>query len=326
MPPRYQSFMPWREQLEAAMPDGLANDPWVESPHYWFRLLQIKIKGHVGEDMCLLHYPEGEARNGTGHDVEAGELLLESKISSRSFSGSNAHAWNQIRPLQNWTHLFLVAVELAEIRVFLVPKIAVYDPYGDAEIRLYGLHHGAEAFEQNDPSCQLKTNSSDPLPDNITQYEIVRDDWIEIFNECQPEVEDDEWFDSEFQWVRGLGLIARGTIGEMMYVDNIGGTRQLDKSLGYDIAHNDNRIEVKFSTRTYHGGNAYQWNQIRPDDDYTHLFLVGVDVDSVRAFFLKKNQARQLVNQHGGEADTQLLATRSNDPVPDWLSQFEVFP
>ena len=318
--------MPWRGILENVRPD-IIGDPWVESTNIWFKNLQTATKGRIGEQLCLNYYPDSEPNHGDGYDVFFDRMQIECKVASRSYAQNNGYTWNQVRPLQNWTHLFLVAVDCENVRVFLVPKRVVWP---ERRFPLYGLHHGARALEQNDPSCQIKTGSNAPIPEIFDQFEIHDVNWQEILQTHQPDPDqpaDLAWAESEFLWVRHLQLRPRGIMGENMYVAGLGGIRVNDSSLGYDIEHGPNRIEAKFSSRTYAGANAHHWNQIRPGDDYTHLFLVAVDADSVRAFFLTKEDALpHSENQHGGQNDTQFIVTTDLEPIPEWMCDFEVFP
>jgi len=320
--------MPWRQILENCRP-GNFNDPWTESSNVWFKQLQAATKGRIGEQLCLDHYPGSIPYHVDGCDVRAGELDIECKVASRSYAQDNGHTWNQVRPLQNWTHLFLIAVDCENVRVFLVPKSAVW-PSAAAIIPLYGLHHGAQAMEQIDPSCQIKTGANDPIPVVFDQFEITGVNWQEILQNHRPNADqpnDLAWAESEFLWVRHLQLRPRGIMGERMYIEGLGGERITDTSLGYDIRHDRARIEAKFSSRTYSGNLAHHWNQIRPGDNYTHLFLVAVDADSVRAFLMTKEEALPFSeNQHGGQEDTQFIVSTSTEVIPTWMLPFEVRP
>lgn len=321
--------MPWREVLNQVRPN---NDlgPWLECTNSWFRALPAATKGHSGERLCIDYYPTAVANHGDGYDVEANEMRIECKVATRSYAQNNGYTWNQVRPLDNWSHLFLVAVDIEDTRVFLVPRDAV-SVGDDALIRLYGLHHGADAMEQEQPICQIKTNAGNPIPEAFVQFEIDAP-WQEILHGHQAiyagQPNEMAWADSEFQWVRQIPTRTRGIMAENMYVNEYGGQRVANAGLGHDVLHDEKRIEVKLSSRTFaNNGNAYQWNQIRPGDDYTHVFLVGIDIDSVRAFLMTKDICEQhSIPQHAGQEDTQMLVTSAVDPIPDWLLGLEVFP
>jgi len=322
--------MPWRGVLNQIRPDNHLG-PWLDCTNSWFRALPAATKGHSGERLCIDYYPEAFPDHGGGHDVVAQRMQIECKVATRSYAQNNGYTWNQVRPLDNWSHLFLVAIDIEDTRVFLIPRNAVGQG-NDALIPFYGLHHGAAAMEQEQPICQIKTNAGNPIPEEFNQFEILNVPWQELLQEHQAiyagQPNEMAWAESEFQWVRTISTRPRGILAENMYVSHYGGQRVVNAGLGYDVLHGERRLEVKFSSRTYaKNGNAYQWNQIRPEDDYTHLFLVGIDLDSVRAFLTPKAIAEQhSVPQHAGQEDTQLLVTRAEEPVPDWLADWEVYP
>ena len=279
--------MPWRGILNQVRPE-INLGPWVECSNSWFRALPPATKGHCGESLCIDYYPGAVAYHGDGYDVQANGMRIECKVATRSYAQNNGYTWNQVRPLDNWSHIFLIAIDTEDTRVFLIPRDAV-GAEDDALIRLYGLHHGANAMEQAHPICQIKTSAGDPIPEVFTQFEINAP-WQETLSQYREiyagQPNEMAWADSEFQWVRQISTRTRGIMAENMYVNEFGGHRAPNAGLGHDVIHGERRIEVKLSSRTYaNNGNAYQWNQIRPGDDYTHIFLVGIDIDSVRAFF-----------------------------------------
>ena len=339
--------MSWSELLLSQKPDdheGL----WAKSPFYWYKKLPgWVIKGDVGHCVCLNHFEGTSGPAGAGYDVLAKEKKIEVKISSCSYKSGNAHAWNQIRVKQEWEWLFLVAIEVDVVRAFFIPKSSLYSKTrpkkalprisrffqkkinsfrGKPELGLYGGHHGSDAINRKQPLLQLKTFMSEIIPENLKHYEIEDVDWKERLQNCKPEEKYNEWVGSDFEWIVELDNIATGNLAENMYVSAFGGKIRTSKSLGYDIIDGDKNVEAKFSSYTYRGSLGFQWNQVRKEDDYTHLFLVAVEYDSVRAFLLEKRfVVEQLYNQHGGEDGTQLLATSTSEPYPSWLVKHEVY-
>lgn len=137
------------------------------------------------------------------------------------------------------------------------------------------------------------------------------------------------WVDAKNGWIRMLPNKNVGLVGEKLIHQVFGGTHHTDNSTGYDIEFGLMKIEVKTSTRSFAKGNVWTWNQVRPNDPYTHLCLVAVYPDNVRAFNVPKDQIPEdvLWKQHGIGGDggiTTQIKWNQPDNFPDWMTAYEI--
>lgn len=135
------------------------------------------------------------------------------------------------------------------------------------------------------------------------------------------------WQGSPHAWIRDLAPTEKGDVAVDMYIGAFGGTKLTDNGAGYDIDAGGLRVEAKLSTRSYSNNNGYLWQQIRPQDPYTHLWLIAVDVSAVRAFHVPRAVAdAHLLKQHGrdaGDENTYQIKTSSGNLIPAWLADHE---
>jgi hypothetical protein len=147
---------------------------------------------------------------------------------------------------------------------------------------------------------------------------------------CRPPVLTlDPWVGAPNSWVRSLAPVVRGQIADDMYIRLRGGRRIGNNRAGYDIENGALKVESKLSTRSYSGTNCYLWNQIRPADPYTHLWLVAIGTHDVQAFFIPRASvpSDRLWKQHGreaGEENTYVLKTSAGEVIPPWMKPFAV--
>ena len=153
--------------------------------------------------------------------------------------------------------------------------------------------------------------------------------WIDRLQDLQHKTKSAaEWAGSRNAWIRDLAPREKGSLAVSLYVEAFGGSALSDTSIGYDIDSGSLKIESKLSTRSYSGTNGYVWLQIRDQDPYTHLWLVAVDVDTVRCFLVPRNSAEpHLLKQHGrtkGTENTCQIKTSRSTLIPAWLAAHEV--
>jgi hypothetical protein len=134
------------------------------------------------------------------------------------------------------------------------------------------------------------------------------------------------WDGAQNEWVKRLSNHKKGQLAVALYRCLHGGEVTTNPGAG-DIRNGQLLVEAKLSTRSYSQANGYTWNQVRPNDAWTHLLLVAVDLASVRAFLIPRARIRpgELRHQHGGALgnDTFLIKTSSRTPIPRWLLEFE---
>jgi len=153
--------------------------------------------------------------------------------------------------------------------------------------------------------------------------------WQDLIGELNSNFHgEDIWEYAPNKWVKNLSNSMKGELGSDLYLKNYGGNKVPVNSLGYDLEHDGMKIESKLSTRSYRGNNCYNWQQIRPTDSYTHLWLVAVDLDSVRTFLVPRDDVRDLWKQHGiGKESTNSyhIKTSPREPIKPWMLAFECF-
>ncbi len=137
------------------------------------------------------------------------------------------------------------------------------------------------------------------------------------------------WADSKNGWIRMLPNKKVGYVGEKLVHGIIGGTHHTDNSTGYDVESGGMKIEVKTSTLSFTQSNVWTWNQVRPNDPYTHLCFVAIYPDNVRAFNVPKADIPKEVlwPQHGIGGDggtTTQIKWNQRDGFPDWMARHEI--
>lgn len=134
-----------------------------------------------------------------------------------------------------------------------------------------------------------------------------------------------KWMDSPFQWVMMLPSRSRGKAGEVLVTTWLRGlSYRVEKAQGsqYDRLLEGHSIEIKFSTLWKSG--EYVFQQIRPAQEYEHVFALGISPSSVSAWLIPKAVAvAHSVPQHGGAAgkDTLWLRIRASSP-PAWMDDY----
>lgn len=146
---------------------------------------------------------------------------------------------------------------------------------------------------------------------------------------CSDALIEDHWVNARNGWIRALPNKKVGYAGECLIHGILGGTHHTDNSTGYDIETQDMRIEVKTSTLSFTGSNVWTWNQVRPNDPYTHLCLVAVYPEDVRAFNVPKERIpRELLwSQHGIGGDggtTKQIKWNDRCSFPEWMVPYEL--
>lgn len=135
------------------------------------------------------------------------------------------------------------------------------------------------------------------------------------------------WAHARFAWAKRLLPAQKGRIGEKLlaaYAEQggVGVSHRTDP--GHDVRLDDVAVEVKFSTEYDCADPAdvgYKWLQLRPDDDYDVVALIGVEPDQVHVWLVDKSTAlRHAHGQHGGKAatETKSVEVLSAD-LPGWL-------
>lgn len=106
----------------------------------------------------------------------------------------------------------------------------------------------------------------------------------------------DKWTDQKFVIFKLASTTEKGDIGEdfLANILKICGCNNVDVVKGrrgpYDVSVKHNKkdvlFEVKVATRDIH--NAFQFNGIRYDTQYTHLFCLGVSPNKISYLIIKK--------------------------------------
>ena len=135
----------------------------------------------------------------------------------------------------------------------------------------------------------------------------------------------DPWAGSPFAWVRTLPSRQKGKIGEQLVAGwcaakgldvTASGDSEADRVIG------GRRMEIKFSTLWESG--SYTFQQVR-DQNYEHLFCLGVSPFDAYCWLISKDILRQHVightPQHRGRAGTDTFWFSVDPTQPaDWLS------
>jgi hypothetical protein len=144
------------------------------------------------------------------------------------------------------------------------------------------------------------------------------------------ELREEHWGGSVNGWIRLLPNKKVGLVGEKLVHAIVGGVHHRVNDLGYDIEVGDMMIEVKTSTLSYSAGNVWTWNQVRPNDPYTHLCFVAITPNDVRVFNVPRNEIPDVyLGQHGIGGDggtTTQIKWNNRDTFPDWMIRHEIFP
>jgi hypothetical protein len=140
-----------------------------------------------------------------------------------------------------------------------------------------------------------------------------------------PAPEVDAWEGSPFGWIRSAASRRRGAIGEKLvagWASANGFAVERSPDSEADRVIRGQRIEVKFSMLWETG--IYKFQQVR-DQDYAHLFCLGISPFEVHAWMVPKEVLREHVigvqGQHTGAsgADTAWFSVLPAHP-PAWLS------
>lgn len=137
----------------------------------------------------------------------------------------------------------------------------------------------------------------------------------------------DPWEGSPFGWIRTQPSRRVGKIGEQLVsgwcaAHDFDVTRSGDSQA--DRVIHGYRTEIKFSTLWENGG--YKFQQIR-DQDYEHLFCLGIGPLSAHAWVVPKSELLERVigrmGQHTGRSasDTAWLGFAADNPYP-WMAQY----
>ena len=141
-------------------------NPWSHSKNEWVKNLSPVAKGKVGVDLFVsLYGGKPMSNNRSGYDIQFRDMKIESKLSTRSYTGSNCYLYNQIRPADPYTHYWLVAVDLDTVRVFLLHRDDL------PEARLWKQHGGVD--EANPNTFQLKTSNQEIIPEWLEKFEVT---------------------------------------------------------------------------------------------------------------------------------------------------------
>lgn len=156
------------------------------------------------------------------------------------------------------------------------------------------------------------------MPQRILDELRTSDDLIET-----------HWANARNGWIRALPNKKVGRVGELLVQRLLGGTLRTNNSTGYDLKCGTMKIEVKTSTLSFTGSNVWTWNQVRPNDPYSHLCFVAVYPDRVRVFNVPKSQIPKgvLWPQHGIGGDggtTTQIKWGQQDTFPAWMQRHEV--
>ena len=140
-------------------------------------------------------------------------------------------------------------------------------------------------------------------------------------------VDDDEWEDSPFDWIKKRPSRQRGKIGEQLVSGwcaakglSVGpsGDTQADKVI------QGQRVEIKFSTLWQTG--IFKFQQVR-DQDYQFLICLGISPFDAKCWIIPKDVLYNFVightGQHGGAAsrETAWISFRPEQP-PTWLENY----
>lgn len=137
------------------------------------------------------------------------------------------------------------------------------------------------------------------------------------------------WATAPNGWIRALPNKKVGYVGERLIYRMLGGKHHTDNSTGFDIESGEMKVEVKTSTLSFTKSNVWTWNQVRPNDPYTHLCFVAIYPDRVRAFNVPKDMIPREVlwRQHGIGGDggtTTQIKWNQRDSFPDWMTPYEI--
>lgn len=135
-------------------------------------------------------------------------------------------------------------------------------------------------------------------------------------------------------WIRKLSTCGKGVVGERLAAEYLRtvGNNNVGRGIGpeHDLMVDGTKYEAKLSCLNETG--LFKWLQIRVQDDYQKLFLIGVYPEHVRAWCLPKEDLGDLVfkgilkaQQGGRRHNSQIMYLGVDaESIPEWLSQYEV--
>ena len=133
------------------------------------------------------------------------------------------------------------------------------------------------------------------------------------------------WDEAKYSWIRNSSTSDKGRIGEWIawkFFADRGRMVRESTSPQYDLLVDRDRVEVKLSCRNEDGG--YRWLQVRPADDFTHIVLVAVDLEDIRAYLIPKSEVCNLKPQHCGTRGSMETRTLAAKPGESWLRPYEI--
>lgn len=169
---------------------------------------------------------------------------------------------------------------------------------------------------------------SSPSFDRLTDPEVrVLAGLAESLRADYESEEADPWAESPFGWIKKRPSRQVGAIGEKL-VAGWCATKDFDvvrsPDSDADRVIEGHRVEIKFSTLWASGGYTFQ--QVR-DQDYEHLFCLGVSPFDAHAWIIPKSVLHEHVigvtGQHtgAGGTDTAWIGFPADNP-PEWIRPY----
>lgn len=124
------------------------------------------------------------------------------------------------------------------------------------------------------------------------------------------------------EWIKRHSNVMKGKIGEEMVMSYIG-AKKSKVLYEYDLVLDDKNIEVKLSCLNETG--YFKWLNIRIDDNYTHICLIGIYPEKIEMFLVPKEELEDhlKVSARGKRGDGKIMYIGLK-PKDIWLEDFKI--
>ena len=131
----------------------------------------------------------------------------------------------------------------------------------------------------------------------------------------------DRFTGSTNEWIKRHSNVMKGKIGEELMKTYLGADKANEK-YEYDLSLDDKNIEVKLSCLNETG--LFKWLNIRINDNYTHICLIGIEPENIEAYLVPKGDLLFLKNLAEGERGSGNIKYLGLKPSPPWLDKYRL--
>jgi hypothetical protein len=134
---------------------------------------------------------------------------------------------------------------------------------------------------------------------------------------------EDTWAGATLSWIRDLTNPGKGKVGANLIAGCFSqrSVRHVNRP-EYDLLIDLHRVEVKLSCLNDTG--LFKWMQIRLQDNFTHLALVAVYPEDIKAYLIPREDLINLRPQHRGHRGDGTITYLSAKPDEAWLRPYRI--